>query len=45
MIDIYIYLDLQYKNVICMTPDIKEELDQLLIELKIKKKSKKKLHY
>ena len=43
MIDIYIYLDLQYKNVICMTPDIKEELDQLFIDLKIKKKTKKKV--
>ena len=42
MIDIYIFLDIQYKNILCMTPEIKEELDRLLIDLKIKNKYKKK---
>ena len=42
MTDIYIYLDIQYKNIVCITPEIKEELDLLLIGLKIKKKCKRK---
>ena len=42
MTDIYIYLDIQYKNIVCITPEIKEELDLLLIDLKIKKKCKQK---
>ena len=38
MIDIYFYLGLQYKNILCITQEIKKELDTLLIDLKIKTK-------
>lgn len=41
IIDIYFFLGIQYKNIFCMTPKIKKALDQLLIELKIKKEFKK----
>lgn len=42
LIDIYIFLDIQYKNILCMTPKIKETLDKLFIDLKIKNKFKQK---
>ena len=42
LVDIYFFLDIRYKNILCMTPEIKDALNQLLIELGIKKKYKKK---
>lgn len=42
MVDIYIYLDIQYKNILCITPEIHEELVKLFIDLKIKKKYNRK---
>ena len=42
LLDLYIYLDLQYKNILTLTPEIKEALDQLLIDMGIKKLRKEK---
>jgi hypothetical protein len=42
LVDIYIFLDIKYKNLLCMTPEDKEALNELLNELKIKKQRKKK---
>lgn len=41
-VDIYVFLDISYENILYMTPKIKEALDQLLVDLKIKKIQKKK---
>ena len=41
-VDIYVFLDIKYKNLLYMTPEVKEALDKLLNDLKIKKKQKKK---
>jgi hypothetical protein len=42
LVDIYIFLDIKYKNLLCMTQEDKEALNELLNELKIKKQRKKK---
>ena len=42
LVDIYVFLDIQYKNFLCMTPKDKEALDQLLFDLEIKKQNQKK---
>ena len=45
LVDIYVFLDIQHKNFLFMTQEDKKTLDQLLIDLKIKKKFKKKETY
>ena len=42
LVDLYIFLDISYKNILCMTPEDKTALNQLLIEIGIKKRVKKK---
>lgn len=42
LVDIYVFLDIKYKNLLCMTQEDKEALDKLLNELNIKKQRKKK---
>ena len=42
LVDIFVFLDIQYKNFLCLTPKDKETLDQLLFYLEIKKQNKKK---
>lgn len=42
LIDLYIFLDLKFKNILTLTPQVKEALDKLLIRLEIKKQYKKK---
>ena len=42
LVDLYIFLDISYKNILCMTPEDKTALNQLLIDIGIKKRVKKK---
>ena len=42
LIDLYIFLDLKFRNILTLTPQIKGALDKLLIKLKIKKQYKRK---
>ena len=42
LIDIYIFLGINFKNIICMTPKIKEKMNRFFIDLKAKKNYKKK---
>ena len=42
LVDIYVFLDIQYKNFLCMTQKDKEAFDQLLFDLEIKKQNQKK---
>ena len=42
LVDIFVFLSIKYKYLLCITPQDKEDLDQILIDLKIKKKNKKK---
>ena len=42
LIDIYIFLGINFKNIICMTPKIKEKINRFFIDLKVKKNYKKK---